>query len=164
MPVEVIVEDPRWQAAGLETLAARAAQATLVHFGLDLEVWEIGLLACDDSRIMALNTDFRGKPAATNVLSWPAEDLEPEMAGAMPRPPVPDGDEACLGDIAIAWETCAREADEGGHPLADHVTHLIVHAVLHLLGFDHIRDPDATLMETTEIDILGKLGVPDPYR
>ena len=164
MPVEVIVEDARWKAAWLEALASRAAQATLFHLGLDPEAWEISLLACDDSRIAALNTDFRGKPAATNVLSWPAEDLSPEMAGAMPPPPVSDGDEACLGDIAIAWETCAREATEAGRPLADHITHLIVHAVLHLLGFDHIRDPDATLMETTEIGILGKLGVPDPYR
>ncbi|MDZ7709296.1 MAG: rRNA maturation RNase YbeY [Roseovarius sp.] len=163
MPVEVIVEDARWQAAGLEALASRAAQAALAHLGLDPEVWEISLLACDDSRIAALNTDFRGKPAATNVLSWPAGHLAPEVAGATPSPPLPDGDEACLGDIAIAWETCTREATEGGRPLADHVTHLIVHAVLHLLGFDHIRDPDATLMETTEIGILGKLGVPDPY-
>ena len=163
MPVEVIVEDARWQAAGLEALAARAAQAALAHLGLDPEAWEIGLLACDDSRIKALNADFRGKPVATNVLSWPAGDLSPEMAGAMPLPPLPDSDEACLGDIAIAWETCTREAAEAGRPLADHVTHLIVHAVLHLLGFDHIRDPDATLMETTEIEILGKLGVRDPY-
>lgn len=162
--MEVIVEDARWQAAGLEALAVRAAQATLAHLGLDPEAWEISLLACDDSRIMALNADFRGKPGATNVLSWPAEDLAPKMAGDMPLPPMPNGNEACLGDIAIAWETCAREATEAGRPLADHITHLIVHAVLHLLGFDHIRDPDATLMETTEIGILGKLGVPDPYR
>jgi len=162
MPVEVIVEDARWHEAGLEALAERAAAATLVHLGLDPELWEISLLACDDSRIVTLNTDFRGKPAATNVLSWPAEDLAPETAGAPPHPPEP-GVEPALGDIAIAWETCAREAAEAGRPLADHATHLIVHAVLHLLGYDHIRDPDATVMETTEIAILGKLGVPDPY-
>ena len=162
MPVEVIVEDARWQEAGLEAQASRAAQASLVHLGLDSELWEIGLLACDDSRITALNADFRGKPAATNVLSWPAEDLAPETPGARPAPPEP-GVEPFLGDIAIAWETCAREAEQAGRPLADHVTHLIVHAVLHLLGYDHIRDPDATLMVTTEVAILGKLGVPDPY-
>src|SRR6056297_140077 len=162
MPVEVIVEDARWHEAGLEALAERAAAATLVHLGLDPELWEISLLACDDSRIVTLNTDFRGKPAATNVLSWPAEDLAPETAGAPPHTPEP-GVEPALGDIAIAWETCAREAAEAARPLADHATHLIVHAVLHLLGYDHIRDPDATVMETTEIAILGKLGVPDPY-
>jgi len=163
MPVEVIVEDARWFEAGLEALAERAAAAALTHLGLDPEMWEISLLACDDSRITALNSDFRDKPAATNVLSWPAEDLAPDKAGVCPLPPLPDGDEACLGDIAIAWETCAREAAQAGRPLADHITHLIVHAVLHLLGYDHIRDLDATLMETTEIEILGKLGVPDPY-
>ncbi|WP_104020307.1 rRNA maturation RNase YbeY [Roseovarius nitratireducens] len=162
MPVEMIVEDARWNEAGLEALASRAAQATLAHLGLDPELWEISLLACDDSRIMALNADFRDKPAATNVLSWPAEDRAPEAPGARPAPPEPDV-EPFLGDVAIAWETCAREAAEAGRPLADHVTHLVVHAVLHLLGYDHIRDPDATLMETTEITILGKLGVPDPY-
>ncbi|MFB9150700.1 rRNA maturation RNase YbeY [Roseovarius ramblicola] len=162
MPMEVIVEDARWHAAGLEDLAPRAAEAALGHLGIDPELWEISLLACDDSRIMALNADFRGKPAATNVLSWPAEDLAPEAPGARPVPPEP-GVEPFLGDIAIAWETCAREAAGAGRPLADHVTHLVVHAVLHLLGYDHIRDPDATLMEATEIAILGKLGVPDPY-
>ncbi|MGR3463032.1 MAG: rRNA maturation RNase YbeY [Roseovarius sp.] len=162
MPVEMIVEDARWHEAGLEALASRAAGAALVHLGLDPELWEVGILACDDSRIMALNADFRGKPAATNVLSWPAEDRAPEAPGARPAPPEP-GVEPFLGDIAIAWETCAREAAEAGRPLADHVTHLVIHAVLHLLGYDHIRDPDATLMETTEIAILGKLGVPDPY-
>lgn len=162
MPVEMIVEDARWNEAGLEALASRAAGATLAHLGLDPELWEISLLACDDSRIMALNADFRDKPAATNVLSWPAEDRAPEAPGTRPAPPEP-GPEPFLGDVAIAWETCAREAAEAGRPLADHVTHLVVHAVLHLLGYDHIRDPDATLMETTEIAILGKLGVPDPY-
>jgi probable rRNA maturation factor len=162
MPVEVIVEEPRWQAEGLEALAGRAASAALAHLGLDPDLWEISLLACDDSRIMALNGDFRGRRAATNVLSWPAEDLAPEEPGARPHPPEA-GIEPALGDIAIAYETCAREAQEAGRPLADHATHLVVHAVLHLLGYDHIRDPDATLMETTEIAILGKLGVPDPY-
>ena len=163
MPVEVIAEDTRWHVAGIEALAQRAARVTVSHFGLDPGVWEIAILACSDSRIAVLNADFRGKPVPTNVLSWPAEDRDPDRPGEMPLPPVPDGDEAVLGDIAIAWETCAREAAQAGRPLTDHVTHLIVHAVLHLLGYDHVRDPDATLMEATEIEILGKLGVPDPY-
>lgn len=162
MPVEVMIEDARWQAAGLEALAGRAADATLAHLGLDPAAWEISLLACDDARIAALNADFRGKPAPTNVLSWPAEDLSAESPGDRPLPPEA-GEDGFLGDIAIAWDTCTREAAEAGLPMADHVTHLIVHAVLHLLGFDHIRDPDATLMEATEVRILGKLGVRDPY-
>jgi len=68
-----------------------------------------------------------------------------------------------LGDIAIAWETCDREAAEAGKPMADHVTHLVIHAVLHLLGYDHERDGDASLMEGTEIAILAGLGLANPY-
>jgi probable rRNA maturation factor len=69
-----------------------------------------------------------------------------------------------LGDIAIAWETCEREANSAGKPMQDHVTHLIVHGGLHLLGYDHIRDADATLMECLETRILGKMGLDDPYK
>lgn len=162
MAVEVIIEDDRWKAAGLADLAERAAAAALAHLGLDPEGWEIGLLGCDDARIALLNSEFRNKPAPTNVLSWPSEERAAAVAGAAPALPVP-GPDPELGDIAIAYDTCAREAAEAGRPLADHVTHLCVHAVLHLLGYDHIRDPDATLMEATEVAILGKLGVADPY-
>ena len=88
--------------------------------------------------------------AATGVL--------PEIAALAPAgPPV------MLGDIALAFETCAREAEEQGKPMADHVTHLIVHATLHLLGYDHIREGDATLMENTEIRILATMGLSNPY-
>jgi probable rRNA maturation factor len=77
--------------------------------------------------------------------------------------PAGGGGSGHLGDIAIAFDTCTREAAAAGRPVADHVTHLLVHAALHLLGYDHIRDQDATLLEATEVAILGKLGVPDPY-
>ena len=166
MPIEVIVEDDRWGAVDLDRLAARAGHAALAHAGLDPDAWELCVLACDDSRIATLNADFRGKPAPTNVLSWPAQERAPETPGARPAPPVVDapGEEAAfLGDIAIAWETCAREAEAAGREVSDHATHLVVHAVLHLLGYDHERDLDATLMEATEVAILGKLGVSDPY-
>jgi len=158
---DLLIEDPRWQQAGLEALAETAARATLSHLGLDPEDWEISILACDDARIAALNADFRGKPQPTNVLSWPSEERGAVAPGAPPEPPEPTDPE--LGDIAIAWETCDREAREGGKPLTEHATHLIVHAVLHLLGYDHVRDEDATLMEHLEADILGKLGIPNPY-
>ncbi|WP_370282594.1 rRNA maturation RNase YbeY [Pseudooceanicola sp.] len=158
---DLLIEDPRWEQAGLEALAETAARATLTHLDLDPEDWEISILACDDARIAVLNADFRDKPTPTNVLSWPSEERAAEIPGARPEPPEPRDPE--LGDIAIAWETCAREAREGGKPLTDHATHLIVHAVLHLLGYDHVRDEDATLMEHLETDILGKLGIADPY-
>ncbi|SFN68938.1 probable rRNA maturation factor [Roseovarius lutimaris] len=162
MLTEVMIEDDRWQAAQLEALAERAAKATLAHLGLDPGAFEIGVLGCDDARIAVLNGDFREKPQPTNVLSWPSDERAPETPGAVPDLPQP-GPESELGDIAIAYDTCAAEAHAGNKPLADHVTHLIVHATLHLLGYDHIRDQDATLMETTEVAILGKLGLPDPY-
>jgi len=165
MTVDLICESPLWKAPELAGLAERASAAVLAHLGLTPETHEIALLACDDARIATLNTEFRGKPAPTNVLSWPETDLAPETPGAMPAAPAEaQGPEAgFLGDIAIAYETCTREAAEQAKPFAHHVTHLIVHATLHLLGFDHIRDEDATLMEQIEGEILGNLGIPDPY-
>ncbi|MBV2360068.1 rRNA maturation RNase YbeY [Thalassococcus sp. CAU 1522] len=159
MLTDTILEDDRWQEAGLPDIAERAARAVLVHLGHDPARFEIAVLGCDDARIAALNADFRGKPQPTNVLSWPAEDLSSETPGGNPLAP---GD-AELGDIAIAYDTCLREATSAGKSLADHACHLVVHGVMHLLGYDHVRDADATLMEGLEIAILGKLGLPDPY-
>lgn len=160
--VDVMIEAEGWEALPLAALAERAAQATLGHLGLDAEDWEISLLACDDARIAGLNEEFRDKPRPTNVLSWPSEERGAETPGARPDLPEPGFDPE-LGDIAISWETCAAEARAAGKPVEDHVTHLIVHAVLHLLGYDHIRDQDATLMEAEEVVILGNLGLDDPY-
>lgn len=162
--VDIIIEDERWQDL-LPALAETAAQAVLTDQGLDPAAFEVSLLGCDDARIAVLNAEFRGKPAPTNVLSWPAQDLAPEAEGArpdLPEPFLPDERES-LGDIAIAWETCAREADEQGKSLHDHVLHLIVHGVLHLLGYDHIREGDAALMEGTEVRVLDRMGISDPY-
>jgi probable rRNA maturation factor len=119
----------------------------------------------DDARIAALNADFRGKTAPTNVLSWPADDLSPEAPGGAPAPPNPGthDDPAELGDIALAFETCTGEAAAAGLPVDHHVLHLIVHGTLHLLGYDHVHDADATRMEATEVAILATLGVADPY-
>jgi probable rRNA maturation factor len=162
MSIDIVIEDDRWAEAGLAPLATRAAGATLAHLGLDPEAWEIVLLACDDDRIAALNADFRGKPQPTNVLSWPSEDRAAEAPGQPPAPPDPaTGPE--LGDIAIAYDTCAREAAEAGLPLDHHVTHLLVHGTLHLLGYDHIRDADAAIMERIEVEILASVGVANPY-
>ncbi|MEO3416274.1 rRNA maturation RNase YbeY [Roseovarius sp. CAU 1744] len=162
MLTDTLIEDDRWTAAELAGLSERAATATLAHLGLDPADWEISILGCDDARITVLNGDFRDRPQPTNVLSWPSEERGADAAGAVPDLPQPGFDPE-LGDIAIAYETCAREASEGQKPLSDHVTHLIVHAVLHLLGYDHIRDEDATLMQATEVEVLGKLGLSDPY-
>lgn len=165
MPAEVIVESGDWDEAALQRLADQASAATLRRLGLDPEAYEISLLGCDDARSARLNREFRGKDGPTNVLSWPAIDPAPRDDGAKPAPP-PPGDPAApefLGDLALSWETCRREAAEAGRPLEMHVAHLLVHGVLHLLGYDHIRDADAAVMESTETEILATLGIPDPY-
>jgi probable rRNA maturation factor len=161
--VEIVFEDERWRDAGLEALAERAARATLTHLGMMADGYGIGVLACDDARISVLNADFRGKPAPTNVLSWPAE--ERATPGRHPDLPAADGSgmPVELGDIAISLETCEREAGAAEKPFADHVTHLLVHGVLHLLGYDHVDDRDATIMEAVEVEVLGKTGIANPY-
>lgn len=163
--VETVIEDARWEAFGLAPLAERAGRAALAALDLPTAGFMISLMGCDDARIAVLNADFRGKPQPTNVLSWPSEERGAEFVGEAPEPPEPGEaeDPESLGDIAIAWETCAREAEEQGKPMADHVTHLIVHGVLHLLGYDHVEDEDAALMEALEVRILASLGVSDPY-
>ena len=160
--VECLIEDRRWDAVGLAALAEAAVGAALEGVGLDPGSWEVSLLACNDGRIADLNADFRGRPQPTNVLSWPSEERGAMVAGEAPLPPDPRDPE--LGDIAIAYDTCLREAEDAGKPLTDHVTHLIVHGTLHLLGYDHERDADATLMEGLEAQILGTMGIADPYR
>lgn len=164
--VDVMIEESRWQAADLAGLSERAAQATLAHLQMDAAGYEISLMGCDDVRITALNGDFREKPRATNVLSWPSQERAAQTPGLRPELPDPGGDGWAkeLGDIAISYDTCVREAKASGREMSDHVTHLIVHGVLHLLGFDHINDEDAALMQKLEVQILGKLGLLDPYR
>ena len=125
MTVDVVIEDARWEGL-LDRLAPPGVDAALRASCLDPAAHEVVLMGCDDARIAGLNGRFRGKDVPTNVLSFPAEELSPGEA-----PPEE------LGDIAIAYETCVREAAEQGKSLEDHVTHLLVHAVLHLLGHDH---------------------------
>ena len=160
MGVEVLIEDHRWEAAGLEALSEKAVAAALRHLSLDPEAWEVSVLGADDVRIAGLNADFRGKGRPTNVLSWPS--VERRVEGATPIAPKP-GDDPELGDIALAYETCAAEAEAAGLSLEDHTIHLLVHGVLHLLGYDHENDKEAAHMEGLETAILATLGVADPY-
>jgi probable rRNA maturation factor len=163
--VETLIEDDRWRALDLEALANRAATAALAQIGLAPEGFLVALLAANDDRIAALNADFRGKPQPTNVLSWPSEERSPVRPGLAPEAPAPGTaeDPEELGDIALAYDTCAREAAEAEKAMADHVTHLVVHGMLHLLGYDHVDDADAALMEGIEVQALASLGLPDPY-
>ncbi len=163
--VDVVIEEARWQAIGLAALAEAAVRAGLAELGLPEAGFTLCLLGGDDARIAALNGDFRGKASPTNVLSWPSQERGAALPGAVPALPEPGpaDDPEALGDIALAWETCAAEAEAAGKPMADHVTHLVVHGLLHLLGYDHLRDADGDVMEAAEVRILARLGLCDPY-
>lgn len=165
--VELIVEEDAWLDAlpDLEDAATAGAQMALSVAGMDPDHFTLAVLACDDARIAALNADHRGKPQPTNVLSWPAVDLAPEHPGMAPAPPppAPAGGRLPLGDVAIALQTCLAEAENAQIPLKTHAMHLILHSVLHLLGYDHQTDADAELMEGMETRAMILAGFPDPY-
>ncbi len=127
--------------------APSVASRQLAQRGSICDGIAITVLLTDDAAVQQLNADFRGKDASTNVLSFPAAE------SARPH----------LGDIALAYGVCAREAEAQGKPLAHHLMHLTVHGVLHLLGYDHESDAEAEAMEGIERAILSELGVPDPY-
>jgi probable rRNA maturation factor len=152
--VDVLIESNVWQALpAAEDIVRRAIACAAIsrvkpHQGTGLSV-----LLCDDETIAGLNARWRGEARPTNVLSFPAP---PPLCAA------PDG-KAPLGDIAIAYETVAREAGEQGKPVADHLSHLVVHGFLHLLGYDHHMDGEAERMERLERDILAQIGIADPY-
>lgn len=156
--IEPVIEDPRWEVAGVPAVAERAARAVLAAVGRDPGQHEIGLLLADDARMAGLNAQFRGKEKPTNVLSWPA------FEGEVPTTPGEPGEGPLfLGDIALGYETCLREAEEAGIPLADHAAHLVVHGVLHLLGLDHEQDEEAEAMEALETKVLASMGIANPY-
>lgn len=145
--IDVEIEDVAWTAAVAEAedLTRKTAEAVLALEHLSDR--SLVVLLTGDVAVQALNAEFRKQDKPTNVLSFPAA----------PNP------EHHLGDVALAYETCAREAAEQGKPLARHLQHLVAHGVLHLLGYDHMSDPEAEEMEGLERMVLASLGVPDPY-
>jgi len=142
--IDIEIEDDGWSTvADLEALVTRAAEAALAgERGRAVTV-----LLTDDETVRELNGRFRGKDKPTNVLSFPAIE----------------NPEGFIGDIALAYRVCAREAAEQGKTLGDHLQHLVAHGVLHLVGYDHQTDAEAEAMEALEREILSGLGVPDPY-
>jgi probable rRNA maturation factor len=150
--VEITLESEDWPAvADIEPLVSRAVSAAAAATGLVFAPGaEVSFLFTDDAKIRRLNAAWRGIDKATNVLSFASG--EPVDAAVL------------LGDIAIAYETVRAEAEARAKPFVDHLTHLIVHGFLHLLGFDHEIDADADEMEDMERAILAQLGIEDPYR
>lgn len=144
--VSVVVEDAKWKKARLLPRLKRAASFAWTRAKHGKAPHQFSILLTDDAKLKELNAQFRGKNKSTNVLSFPASQDGPY-----------------LGDIAIAFGVTAGEAKDGGKPLATHATHLVVHGVLHLLGYDHERDREAREMEALEIRILAELGIANPY-
>jgi probable rRNA maturation factor len=166
--IAVTIEDETWldDLPAAEDLCRRSVEAALRGAGMDYSgPLEVSVLLTDDGAIQDLNARYRGKDRPTNVLSFPSGDprLSPDMEVA--RVGAPDaGMPLLLGDVAVAHGTTAREASAAGKPVADHLSHLIVHGVLHLLGYDHEDDSDAEAMERLEVSILSGLGISDPYQ
>ncbi len=149
--IEIGRSSEGWAAAlpDAEALLCRSANAAWEAAGSGTA--ELSILLSGDAEVQALNNDYRGKDKPTNVLSFPAGD---EGAAGRPR---------LLGDVVLALETIEREAAAQSKPLTDHLSHLTVHGVLHLLGHDHETETQATAMEALETEILSGLEIDDPY-
>ncbi|HEY4342724.1 MAG TPA: rRNA maturation RNase YbeY [Parvibaculum sp.] len=145
-------------ASGTEDIVRRAAEHAYVVAG-PAEEAELCVVLADDAFVRSLNKTYRGKDKPTNVLSFPTGAI-PVAVG--PEPLVGMGPRL-LGDVVLARETIAQEAVEQGKSFADHLSHLVVHGVLHLLGQDHEEDAEADEMEAMERDILQDLDISDPY-
>ncbi|HZR86345.1 MAG TPA: rRNA maturation RNase YbeY [Bradyrhizobium sp.] len=153
---EVVIAADCWQSEPeAEATVQRAIAAASEVADADTGHAEVAVMLTDDVTIRTFNKDFRGIDKPTNVLSFPAPEMD-----------IPNAEEqACraLGDIAIAYETLRREADEEAKPFLHHLSHLAVHGFLHLVGYDHETDADAEEMEALEVAVLAQLGIPDPY-
>ncbi len=152
--IDVVAQSPLWSGEpDSEEVARRAALAALAETGRTYSRGaEIAIVLADDARLQELNNIWRGKDRPTNVLSFPgAEGAEIATTDI-------------LGDVVIAYETVAREAQSEGKTFAAHFAHLVVHGTLHLFGFDHEDDGEAETMENAERAALARLGIDDPYQ
>ena len=161
MAVDVVIEDARWKTLELKQIANQAFFETLFLLDLHHKSFACCILACDNKQIKQLNNKFRGKNCPTNVLSFPASLENYEMKNTLTPSKANNFHE--LGDIAIAFEMCKKEATKSKVKFEHHVYHLIIHSVLHLLGFDHEEEKNASKMEKIEVQVLAKLGISDPY-
>ncbi|WP_274630493.1 rRNA maturation RNase YbeY [Arvimicrobium flavum] len=151
--IDILVEAGGWPAETvLGELAEAATGAVLEELGIAGES-ELSLMFTDDASIRTLNAEWRGKDKPTNVLSFPAS---PVRKGSKQLPPM-------LGDVILAFETVEREATLEDKPFDHHLSHLLVHGLLHLLGYDHETDEDAEEMEALERRVLARLAIRDPY-
>jgi probable rRNA maturation factor len=144
----------------IETAARAAFDAAERPSVLDGAPAEMSLVLADDALVQTLNRDYRDKDKPTNVLSFALLDDLDDTDDDLARD---EGMPILIGDVILAFETVQREAREQGKSVGDHLTHLVIHGVLHLLGYDHLSDPDADRMERLETSILARMGIADPY-
>lgn len=160
--VEVLAEQPwpegRWEELARKSVLAGIARTPHAELADLAATVEVSVRLTSDAEVQTLNRQYRQQDKPTNVLSFPMvqPDLLPSLANS-------DDGEILLGDIVLAHETCAREADERGVSLDAHAAHLIVHGTLHLLGHDHMNQAEAEAMEAIERDAMAALGLHDPY-
>ena len=164
MMLEIDIEsDEEWESStDWSLLVRRAAESALAESAFPQlanggRPVEISVRLTSDEEVRALNSEWRGKDKPTNVLSFPMSEAD-DLANANG-----EGPELMLGDIVLARGVCEREAAEKSVPVEIHATHLLVHGTLHLLGYDHLDDDQATDMETREVRALARLGIEDPY-
>ncbi len=153
--VDIRVDGGSWTTAvdDIDSVVRTAAAAALRESLRDDHRAELSILLTDSRTVRTLNEVWRGKPGPTNVLSFPGD-----------TGPLPDGGLSPIGDVVLAFEVLEREARDAEVAFAHHVSHLVVHGVLHLVGYDHMTDEDARRMEQFEARILNSLGISDPYR
>jgi probable rRNA maturation factor len=166
LDISFSLEAGDWEAAvaDVETLVEAAARAAFKAAErpeiLNGAPAEMSLVLADDALVQTLNRDYRDKDKPTNVLSFALLDDLEDTDDVLARD---EGMPILIGDVILAFETVQREAREQGKSIEDHLTHLVIHGVLHLLGYDHQSDPDADRMERLETSILARMGIADPY-
>lgn len=155
LAIDIDVKAGGWQASlkDHEALCRQTLSAAMTHLDLPMRSYEVSVVLTDDAEQKILNSTYRGREVSTNVLSFPTDEMEAaDFPTDMPMP---------LGDITMALETLVNEAADGS--LRDHFCHLLVHGMLHLVGYDHETNDDAECMEALEIRILDALGIKNPY-
>jgi len=156
MQTVIIIEDSRWNCINLDSMAKEIMKKAFDINNVDGKNYEVSILACSDSKIKELNKKFRKKNFATNVLSWPS--IETKNSQNYPERNI------FLGNIAISFDQCAKEALEYKNTFYNYVIHMLTHSLLHLLGFDHSNEKNTEEMESLEIKILKELNISNPYK
>ena len=159
-----LLREDGWPGEDWESLAQRAVSTAIAHspyaaFATDAALYEVAVKLTSDAEVQSLNRAYRDKDRPTNVLSFPM--VQPDLIDTVSQNS--DDGEVLLGDIVAAHGVCVAEAAERGIDTEHHLTHLVVHGVLHLLGYDHINDDEGDAMEEMERAALADLGIADPY-